>query len=97
MPRYLVERIFADAWSVGPDGCRRIVEQNADGVTWLQSLVSDDGRKTYCVYEAPSPEAIRKSAARNGLPVDSITSIRVLDPYSYSQEETCANSCSLLP
>jgi hypothetical protein len=55
--------------------------------------VSDDGTKAFCMYEAPSPEAIRKSAARNELPVDSITSVRVLDPYRYSKvkEEQCAN------
>jgi len=46
--------------------------------------VSDDGRRSFCVYEAPSPEALRKSAARNDLPVDSITSVRVLDPHPYS-------------
>jgi hypothetical protein len=85
MPRYLVERVFPDGWSVDPDACRRIVEQNGDDVTWVQSFVSDDGRRSFCVYEALSPEAIRKGAARNGLPVDSITSIRVLDPYPYSR------------
>jgi hypothetical protein len=44
------------------------------------------------MYDAPTPEAIRRSAARNDLPVDSITSIRVLDPYRYfnAKGEACA-------
>jgi hypothetical protein len=87
MPRYLIERTFPDGWDVGIDideACRQIIERNGDDVTWLHSYLSEDGRKSFCVYEAPSPEAIRKSAARNNLPVDSITSIRVLDPYSYT-------------
>ena len=84
MPRYLVQRAFPEAWSLEPDladGCRQIRERNRDEVTWLHSYVSEDGKRAFCVYEAPSPEAIRKSAARNGLPVESITSVRVLDPY----------------
>jgi hypothetical protein len=50
-------------------------------VTWLHSYVTEDRRKTFCIYDGPSPEAIRQTAARNGLPVDSIVPVRVLDPY----------------
>jgi hypothetical protein len=53
-------------------------------VTWLQSFVSEDKSYSFCLYDAPSPEAIRKSADRNRLPVDRITRVRVLDPYFYS-------------
>jgi hypothetical protein len=49
----------------------------------VHSYVSDDKRHTFCIYDAPSPEAIRKTATRNGLPVDRITEVRVLDPYFY--------------
>lgn len=45
--------------------------------------MSEDGKKTFCVYDAPTPEALRKTAARNDLPVDRITQVRVLDPYFY--------------
>jgi hypothetical protein len=38
------------------------------------------------LYDAPTPEAIRKTAARNQLPVERITQVRVLDPYSYSND-----------
>jgi hypothetical protein len=92
MPRYLVERSFPDGFLLDTDGegmqrYRDVVERNADdGVTWLHSYVSDDGTRTFCVYEAPSPEAVRKTAARNRLPVDRITQVRVLDPYFYAHD-----------
>jgi hypothetical protein len=88
MPRYVVERTFPDGRSmaVGTEAAEllAVVERNADeGVTWVHSYVSEDRTKTFCLYDAPSPEAVRKTAARNGLPVDRITQIRVLDPYYY--------------
>ena len=68
----------------GAELCRGVIERNAeDGVTWLHSYVSEDKRTTLCVYAAPTPEAIRKSAGRNELPIDEITQVRVLDPYFY--------------
>ena len=89
MPRYIVERSFPDrsvipAGAEGAEHCLAVVERNADeGVTWLHSYVSQDESKTFCVYDAPSPEAIRKTARRNDLPVDRITQVRVLDPHFY--------------
>jgi hypothetical protein len=86
MPRYIVQRTFADGLGIPiADTYQRVVERNADeGVTWLHSYISEDKRTSFCVYEAPSPEAIRKTAARNGLPVDQITRVRVLDPYFHA-------------
>jgi hypothetical protein len=84
MPRYVVERTFADGLRLPVDSVG-IVERNADdGVTWLQSYVSEDAGKSFCIYDAPSPEAIRKTAVRNALPVDRITQVRVLEPYVYA-------------
>ena len=89
MPRYLVERTFPDGFRLPTDGkgAQRyldVVERNADdGVTWLHSFVSDDRSRTFCLYDGPSPEAIRKTATRNQLPIDRITQVRVLDPYFY--------------
>jgi hypothetical protein len=89
LPRYIVERLFPDRLLIpagveGAKHCLGVVERNADeGVTWVHSYVSDDRKKTFCVYDAPSPEAIRKTAARNELPVERITQVRVLDPYFY--------------
>ena len=87
MPRYLVERTFVDGLQIpadaqGAKACLAVVEVNAaQGVTWIQSYVTDDRRRTYCVYDGPTPEAIRAAAERNGLPVDRISEVRVLDPY----------------
>ena len=91
MPRYVVERRFPAGGGIpaaaeGDSSRRSVVERNTDvGVTWLHSYVSEDRRRSFCVYDGPSPEAIRKSAARSGLPVDQITQVRVLDPYSYPE------------
>ena len=87
MPRYLVERTFPGGLAIPmtPDGakaCLGVVDTNAgESVTWIHSYVTPDRRKTFCIYDGPTPEAIRQTAARNGLPVDSITPVRVLDPY----------------
>lgn len=90
MPRYLIERSFPEGLSVpmtdaGAAACLGIVDKNADlGVTWLHSYVTEEKRKTFCVYDGPNPEAIRKAVERNGLPVKRITKVRVLDPYFYT-------------
>lgn len=89
MPRYLIERTFPDRLEIpttaqGVQACLGVVGRNAeDGVTWIHSYVTADKKKTFCIYDGPTPEAIRRVAQRNGLPVDSITEVRVLDPYFY--------------
>jgi hypothetical protein len=89
MPRYLVERTFAEGLDLpGPAHATQarlaFVENNTlDGVTWVHSYVAPDRKKSYCIYDAPTPEAVRRAAQRNGLPVDRITEVRVLDPYFY--------------
>ena len=90
MPRYVVQRTFPEGLQIpvndgGAELCRGVVERNAEeGVTWINSFVSDDKTHSFCIYDAPSPEAIRKTAARNALPVDQVTRVTVLDPYFYS-------------
>jgi len=89
MPRYLVEREFPDGLRIpvdetGAKTCLAVVESNlADQVTWVHSYVSADKKKTFCIYDAPAPEAIRFTASRCRLPVQRITEVRVLDPYFY--------------
>jgi len=89
MPRYLIERTFPAGLEIpmsadGAAACLSVVDKNADvAVTWLHSYVTEDHQKTYCIYDGPNPEAIRKAAERNGLPVDRITLVSVLDPYFY--------------
>ena len=68
-PRYIVERTFPEGLhiAVAADGaelCRTLTQRNAEqDVTWVHSYVSDDKRRTFCVYEAPSPKEIRKAVA----------------------------------
>ena len=92
MPRYMVERTFPGGLHIptnadGASALRGIVATNAEeGVSWVHSYVSDDKTKTFCVYDAPSPEAIRSVATKNELPLDTITEVSVLDPYFFRAE-----------
>ena len=96
MPRYLVEREFSDELDLEArlsDANARAaeLERNGDlGVTWIHSYVSENRRKTFCVYDGPSPEAIRRAAARNHLPVERITQVRVLDPYLFPETRSAS-------
>jgi hypothetical protein len=89
MPRYLVERSFPQGLSIPLDDSGRqavdaVVRQNLEhGVTWVTSYVSPDRTQTYCIYDGPSPQAVRDAAAGNQLPVDKVTPVSVLDPYFY--------------
>jgi hypothetical protein len=77
VPIFMVERNFAEELEPSleaADGINRINDQ--EGVRWMYSFLSADKRKTYCLYEAPSPEAIRTAAARAGLPADVIVEVR---------------------
>ena len=69
MPRYLIERNFAEQVGLTKDGVEGINQINdEEGVTWIISFLSADKKKTYCLYEAPNPEAIRAAARRNNIP-----------------------------
>jgi hypothetical protein len=89
MARYLIERQFPQGLTIplnddGKKAVANVVANNAEhGVTWLHSYVNPDRTATFCIYDGPSPEAIRKVADRNGLPVTRITEVTVLDPYFY--------------
>ncbi|WP_280152004.1 DUF4242 domain-containing protein [Piscinibacter sp. XHJ-5] len=87
MPRFLVERTFPHGLAIpldrdGRKTCASVIAVNTPfQVTWIRSYVSLDGRRTFCLYEAPSRDAICQVADRNGLPVDRITEVDRLDPY----------------
>ena len=89
MPRYLVERSFPDGLAIpinadGRQAMDGVIGTNAEhGVTWVHSYVNPERTQTFCIYDATGPEAIRKVAERNGLPVGRITQVSVLDPYAY--------------
>jgi Nickel responsive protein SCO4226-like len=77
VPIFMVERTYAEELEPSFEAADGINRINAEeGVRWLYSFLSADKRKTYCLYEAPSPEAIRTAAARAGLPADVIVEVR---------------------
>ena len=81
MPVYLIERNFAEQIEENREVAAEINRINADaGVQWLISFLSADKKKTYCLYEAPSAEAIRKAAREVGLPADVIVEVGELWP-----------------
>jgi hypothetical protein len=88
MPRYVVEQTFPEEFTLTFDTgttLREVIGNNArEQVVWLHTYVSADKRRLFGIYEAPSPEAIRRAARRNDWPVDRITEVRVLDPYSHA-------------
>jgi hypothetical protein len=76
MPVFLIERNFAEQLEVSPDGAATVNKINEDlGVEWLMSFLSADKKKTYCLYEASTAEAIREAAAAAGLPADVIVEV----------------------
>ena len=89
MTRYMVERDFPQGLNIplnsdGKTTMEKIVHNNAKlGVTWVQSYVNANKSKTFCVYDAPSPEAIRQAGEISGVPVGTITEVSVLTPYPY--------------
>ena len=82
MPRFLIERNFADELEITKDDVDRVNRINDEtGVKWLISFLSADKKKTYCLYEAPSAEAIRLAAKRANVPADVIIEVtRELSP-----------------
>jgi len=92
MPRYLVERHFATplAIPINADGRKAMDGVNTANaqlnVHWVHSYVNPAKTQTYCIYDAPNAEAIRLAAERNGLPVERVTEVTVLDPYAYGTQ-----------
>ena len=85
MPRFLIERNFAQQVEVTKDGADNIKRINDDeGVKWLFSFLSPDKRKTYCLYEAPNAEAIRTAAQRANLPADVVIEVDEIRPEMFA-------------
>lgn len=76
MPRYVIEREFAEQLNLTKEGIENVnLINDQEGVQWIFSFLSADKKKSYCLYEAPNPEAIRSAARRNNIPVDAIIEI----------------------
>ena len=81
MALFMIERNFAEeleAATLDKAGIKAVNDEV--GVQWIYSFLSADQKKTYCLYEAPNPEAIREAARRNGVPADVITEVDQYTP-----------------
>ncbi|SPJ15350.1 conserved hypothetical protein [Burkholderiales bacterium] len=84
MPLFLIERQFSEQLHLDAAGAAAIKQVNdSSGVDWLFSFLSADRKKTYCLYEAPSAEAIREAARLAGLPADVVIEVSELRPEAY--------------
>jgi hypothetical protein len=81
MPKFIIERNFADKLELTKNAVDNVNRVNDDvGVKWIISFLSADKKKTYCLYEAPSEEAILEAARRAGVPADVITVVSEIGP-----------------
>ena len=81
VPLYVIERNFADQLELTDDDVRLIQTVNGDeGVHWLFSFLSADRRRTYCLYEAPSADAIMAAAKRANVPADVVVEVDAAAP-----------------
>jgi Protein of unknown function (DUF4242) len=85
MPRFIIERNFAQQLEMTKDGAEDVKRINDDeGVKWIFSFLSADKRKTYCLYEAPDADAIRAAARRANVPADVIIEVSELSPAMFA-------------
>jgi hypothetical protein len=84
MPLYVIERSFAEQLDMSSDEVNLLEDINADeGVSWVFSFLSADRHRTYCLYEAPSPDAILAAARRAGIPADVVTEVNRITADTY--------------
>ena len=86
MPRFVIERDIPGAGGLTPNELRAISRKSCSvlrsmgpEIQWVQSFVTGD--KIYCVYVAPSEEAVREHASRGGFPANRVSQVMaVIDP-----------------
>lgn len=78
MPRFLVRRTLPPLTddqlsAIG----RKVVEEagRIEGMQWIRSHLTADGKHSFCEFEAPSADACRQHAKAAGLPVDEVVPI----------------------
>ena len=85
MPLFVIERNFAEQLEMSKGDADQTKVVNDDvGVSWLFSFLSADKKKTYCLYESPSADAIREAAQRLGIPADTIIEVSELRPEQFA-------------
>jgi hypothetical protein len=95
MGLYMIERGFADQLDLTEQDVELIEEVNdGAGVRWLFSFLSADRRRTYCLYEAPSPDAIIAAARKANVPADAIVEVSAATPQFSERLRDWADSIS---
>ena len=85
MPLFVIERQFAEQLELTRDDAAAVKLINDEvGVSWLFSFLSADKKKTYCLYEASSAEAIREAARRAKLPADVVVEVSEIRPEAFA-------------
>ena len=85
MPRFLIERNFAERLEFTKEGADAVTRINdEEGVKWLFSFLSPDKRKTYCLYEAPNADAIRRAARKANIPADVVIEVQEVRPEMFA-------------
>jgi len=83
MPKYLIHRTVGtltdDEIQAAGGGANEVLAQMS-GIRWIRSYYSAEEGKIYCEYEALNLELLLDHARRAGLPFDSASVVRELDP-----------------
>jgi len=86
MPKYIIERDIPRAGDLSP-GELQAISQKSCGILrdmgpqiqWVQSYVTQD--KIFCVYIAPTADAVREHARQGGFPANAVLEVKtVIDP-----------------
>ena len=81
MPLYMIERNFSEQLDLTDDDVEFIDEIGAEeGVHWVFSFLTADRRRTYCLYEAPTADAIMAAAKRANVPADVVVEVDAAAP-----------------
>jgi hypothetical protein len=77
MALFMIERDFGEALGESSsEDAARLEQVNRElGLEWVQSFLTADRTRTYCLYEAPNAEVLREHAKRMGFPADSILEV----------------------
>jgi len=76
MALFMIERNFAEALSESADEEFKPADVEAElGVAWVNTFLSADRTRTYCLFESPNAELLREHATRLGIPADFIVEV----------------------
>lgn len=86
MPKYVIERDLPGAGKLSAEELKAISRKSCEVLTgmgpqiqWVQSYVTGD--KVYCIYVAPSEQAVREHAERGGFPANRVSQVmEMIDP-----------------